>query len=78
MSQRIALSNHIRGTLSEFGIVIPLGNHHIGYRIAQILEDGSNELNLDLRSLICSLYEQYEVHQQKIDEIEQAIRRWHQ
>ncbi len=78
MSQRIALSNHIRGTLSEFGIVIPQGNHHIGHRMADILADASNELNPAMRTLLSNLYEHYVMYQQKIDEIEQSITRWHQ
>jgi transposase len=42
--ERVALSNHIRGLLMEFGIVIPQGFAALHRRIPEVLEDGDNEL----------------------------------
>lgn len=42
--ERVALSNHIRGLLMEFGIVIPQGFASLYRRVPEILEDGENEL----------------------------------
>jgi len=41
---RTALSNHIRGLLMEFGIVIPQGFVALHRRIPEVLEDAENEL----------------------------------
>jgi len=42
--ERTALSNHIRGLLMEFGIVIPQGFATLYRRLPEVLEDGENEL----------------------------------
>jgi len=42
--ERVALSNHLRGLLMEFGIVIPQGFASLYRRLPEILEDGENEL----------------------------------
>jgi len=39
-----ALSNHLRGLLMEFGIVIPKGFASLMKAVPEILEDGENEL----------------------------------
>jgi transposase len=44
IQERTALSNHIRGLLMEFGIVIPRGFAALHRRLPEILEDGDNEL----------------------------------
>ncbi len=44
LHQRVALSNHVRGLLLEFGIVIPQGFAALYRRLPEILEDGDNEL----------------------------------
>ena len=41
---RTALSNHIRGLLMEFGVVIPQGFAALHRRIPEVLEDAENEL----------------------------------
>jgi len=42
--QRVALSNHIRGLLMEFGIVTPQGFTALYRQLPEILEGGENEL----------------------------------
>jgi transposase len=44
VQNRVGLSNHVRGLLMEFGIVIPQGWAALHRRIPEILEDGENEL----------------------------------
>jgi transposase len=41
---RTGLSNHLRGLLMEFGVVIPQGFAALHRQIPEILEDGENEL----------------------------------
>jgi transposase len=42
--ERVSLSNHLRGLLMEFGIVIPQGFASLYRLLPEILEDGENEL----------------------------------
>jgi len=42
--ERVSLSNHFRGLLMDFGIVIPQGFASLYRRLPEILEDGENEL----------------------------------
>lgn len=44
IQDRTALSNHIRGLLMEFGVVIPKGFASLHRRLPEILEDGDNGL----------------------------------
>jgi len=44
VQNRTALSNHVRGLLMEFGLVIPQGWSALHEQIPEILEDGENEL----------------------------------
>lgn len=44
VQNRTGLSNHVRGLLMEFGIVIPQGWSALHQHIPEILEDGENEL----------------------------------
>jgi transposase len=42
--ERVSLSNHLRGLLMEFGIVIPQGFTALYRQLPEIMEDGDNEL----------------------------------
>ena len=53
---RTALSNHIRGVLMEFGIVIPQGFATLHQQLPEILEDGDNELPDLYRATLNLLY----------------------
>jgi len=44
VQNRTALSNHVRGLLMEFGLVMPQGWSALHRHIPEILEDGENEL----------------------------------
>jgi transposase len=54
--ERVALSNHLRGLLMEFGIVIPQGFTALYRRLPEILEDGENELPDQYRPTLHLLY----------------------
>ena len=53
---RTGLSNHIRGLLMEFGIVIPQGFAALHRQIPEVLEDGENELPDMYRPTLNLLY----------------------
>jgi transposase len=57
IQNRTALSNHIRGLLMEFGLVIPRGFSSLHENIPWILEDGENELPDSYRPTLNLLYE---------------------
>jgi transposase len=57
IQNRTALSNHIRGLLMEFGLVIPRGFASLHENIPWILEDGENELPDSYRPTLNLLYQ---------------------
>lgn len=59
IQERTALSNHLRGLLLEFGLVIPRGFAALTQRIPDILEDGENELADIYRPTLARLYERF-------------------
>jgi transposase len=74
---RTAQANQIRGLLSEYGIVIPKGIHHIANCLPDILEDGENELP----GVFCQLLERLGEHLKELNrqvlELEVQIKSWH-
>jgi transposase len=59
IQERTALSNHLRGLLLEFGVVIPRGFACLTQHIPDILEDGENELPESYRPTLLRLYERF-------------------
>lgn len=57
--ERTALSNHLRGLLMEFGLIIPQGFTALTQYIPEILEDGENELSDIYRPTLARLYERF-------------------
>jgi len=56
VQNRTALSNHVRGILMEFGIVIPQGFSSLHRYLPEILEDGESELPDMYRSTLHLLW----------------------
>lgn len=56
VQERTGLSNHVRGLLMEFGVVIPQGFSSLYRRIPEILEDGDSELPDLYRPTLSLLY----------------------
>lgn len=59
VQERTALSNHMRGLLLEFGVVIPQGFAALTKAIPEILEDGDNELADNYRPALNKLYQRF-------------------
>ena len=74
---RTAQANQIRGLLSEFGIVIPLGIKTISKHIPDILEDGENGLPGMMRHLIERLTDNLKEMDRQVNELEAQIQLWH-
>jgi transposase len=75
--QRIALSNHMRGVLSEYGIVLPQGAKAISQRLPELLEDADNALPMLARHLLAELKEEHDQLIERIERIEALIKAWH-
>ena len=75
--QRIALSNHMRGVLSEYGIVLPQGVKVISRRLPELLEDADNGLPILARHLLAELKEEHDQLIDLIERIEARIKAWH-
>lgn len=74
-SQCVALSNQIRGLLSEFGIVFPQGYVALRRRIYGVLEDGVNGLPATFRELVWSLWRMLERLRAHADELQRQLER---
>lgn len=78
VQERTALSNHMRGLLMEFGLVIKQGFASLTQTIPEILEDGDNELADSYRPTLYRLYQRFKYLQDDIrfmdDEIKALIK----
>jgi len=76
--QRVALSNHMRGILMEYGIVLPQGVNVVSRQLPELLEDGDNELPILTRHLLAELKNEYDQLRQRITLLEAQLKAWHQ
>lgn len=75
--QRVALSNHMRGILSEYGIVLPQGVKVISGRLPELLEDADNGLPMLARHLLSELKAGHDQLMERIERIEGQLKDWH-
>jgi len=75
--QRIALSNHMRGVLSEYCIVLPQGAKAISQRLPELLEDADNAQPMLARHLLAELKEGHDQLIERIERIEVWIKAWY-
>ena len=75
--QRVALSNHLRGILSEYGLVLPQGVNVIPGRLPALLEDAENDLPMLARHLLAECKEEHDQLMERIGRLEGRIKAWH-
>jgi len=75
--QRVALSNHMRGVLSEYGIVVPQGVKVLSRQLPEILEDAENALPMLARHLLMELKVGHDQLIDRIDRFEKQLKAWH-
>jgi transposase len=75
--QRVALSNHMRGVLSEYGIVLPQGVKAISRGLPALLEDAENALPMLARHLLAELKAEHDQLIERIEHLEGHIKAWH-
>ena len=74
VQERTALSNHMRGLLMEFGLVIRQGFASLTKTIPDILEDGDNELADSYRPTLHRLYQRFTLLQEDIHFMDDEIK----
>lgn len=75
--QRVALSNHLRGVLSEYGIVLPQGANRVSRQLPALLEDGDNGLPMLTRHLLAELKAEHDQLIERIGRSEAQLKAWH-
>ena len=74
MKERVALINRIRGSLAEYGIVIPKNVSNLGRELPGILEDADNGLTIVARQVFNEIYEDLGTREERIAQLERSIR----
>jgi transposase len=75
--QRVALGNHLRGILSEYGIVLAQGVKALSGRLPARLEDAENDLPMLTRDLLAECNEESDQLMKRIERLEGRIKAWH-
>src|SRR5471032_1169896 len=75
--ERTAQANQIRGLLTEFGLVIPVGIRSLERKLPDILEDAENGLSGVSRALFARLFEHFRALDRQVAELEREINAWH-
>ncbi|MEM5406329.1 IS110 family transposase [Paraburkholderia unamae] len=76
VKMRTQVSNHLRGLLGEYGVILPQGISHLA-DIPALAEDATNDLPGLLRQLLMDMLNHVREIDRKIDVIEAQIRQWH-
>jgi transposase len=74
MKERVALINRIRGSLSEYGIVIGKSVCNLRRELPGILEDAGNGLTVMARQFFNELYDDLSAREERIAQVERSIR----
>ena len=77
VQQRVALGNHIRGVLLEYGITLPQGVPVVSRRLPELLEDGDNELPMLARHVLAELQAEHDQLLARIERIDWQLKAWH-
>jgi transposase len=75
--ERTAQANQIRGLLSEFGLVMPVGIRSIERKLPEFLENAENDLSVASRALFARLFEHFRALDRQVEELEREINAWH-
>jgi len=72
--ERTASINRIRGMLTEFGLVVPKSPDKLREKLADMLEDASNDLSGMVRLVIQEAYDQWKDLDERIDWCDERIK----
>lgn len=74
IQNRTAISNHVRGLLMEFGVVIPKGFAHLNQHVPRVLEDAENGVPDMFRATLHRMFERYLLLKEDIDFLNEQIK----
>jgi transposase len=74
---RTTQANQIRGLLAEFGLIVPVGIHHLAGSVPTLIENAQNQLPGSFRLLIERLLDHLKTLNMQVLELESQIKRWH-
>ena len=74
---RTAQANQIRGLLSEFGLVLPVGISFLYQRVPILIDQAKDELPVMFQELIWRLLEHLKDLDRQVNELERQINVWH-
>src|SRR5258708_7396228 len=75
IKSRTALTNEIRGLLSEYGIIVPKGNKALKTKLPEILETAENDLTSLTREMFSELYEELSEIEEKVQAFDNRIQK---
>lgn len=75
--QRVALNNHMRGILLEYGISLPVGARVVSQQLPELLEAGENALPMLARHLLAELKVEHDQLVSRIEGLETQLKHWH-
>lgn len=78
VQQRVALNNHLRAVLLEYGISLPVGVKVLAQALPGLLEDGDNALPMLTRHVLAELKTAHDALNQHIQMIENQLQAWHE
>jgi transposase len=73
IKQRIALANHIRGLLQEYGIVVPVGKAHMA-KLPELLDSNKDSLSDGTKAIFLEMFEQYKTFLDRSENYELKIK----
>jgi transposase len=75
--QRVAVANHIRAVLAEYGICLPQGVKVLSERLPALLEDAENTLPMLTRYLLAELKAEHDTLIERTQLLEVQLKVWH-
>lgn len=75
--QRVAVGNHIRAVLAEYGFCLPQGVKVLSQRLPALLEDGENALPMLTRHLLSELKAEHDALIERAQRLEAQLKAWH-
>lgn len=75
--QRVAVGNHIRAVLAEYGICLPQGVKVVSQRLPALLEDSDNALPMLTRHLLAELQAEHDELIERAQRLEAQLKAWH-
>ena len=74
---RTAQANQIRGLLSEYGLIVPLGITQLNMRVPTLLDEAGDDLPGAFRNLVLRMLDYLKDLDRQVGELERQIKAWH-